>query len=230
MINRRDVLIGAGCMVALGAAEYLRPRRMLTLLNEKLETAVPRQIGPWLAERGGDFVVPQRDGSLSERLYASQILRSYRRSETSAPIMLVIAYGGAQSDALQLHRPEACYPAVGFRILNRKLFDLPVARAVGIPAVAMTALAGGRIEDIIYWTRLGEYLPQTAGQQGRDRLATSMDGYIGDGVLVRASVVRMGPMANYDEVGEFLRLLVLSLAPAVRPGFVGTVISRKLAT
>lgn len=228
MIARRDLLIGAGCVAALGAAEFLRPRRAITLFRGKLETAVPRSFGNWVNEEGGDFVVPKRTGSLADRLYTSDLERNYRRDSFSAPMMLVIAYGGTQSDELQLHRPEACYPAIGFTIAERKLVTLRINDQVGIPAVTMTAEMPDRVEDIVYWTRLGEYLPQTAAQQRRDRLATSFDGYIGDGILVRASIIRSSDKPDYTEIEAFLSSLVVNLKPDVRPGFIGTALARRM--
>jgi EpsI family protein len=222
MIGRRDLLIGGTCAAALATAEYLRPRRILTLFQGKLEASVPRSFGRWSDERGGDFIIPKRPGSLSERLYASQLARNYRQDSFSPPMMLVIAYGGAQSDSLQIHRPEFCYPAVGFSIAQRQLTNLKISDRVSIPAVAMTAEMPDRVEDVVYWTRLGEYLPQTAGQQRKDRLATSLDGYIGDGMLVRASTIRSDGPPRYAEISAFLASLVMSLNARVRPGFIGT--------
>jgi EpsI family protein len=230
MTDRRDFLIGGGCAVALGLAEYLRPRRIVELLGQtRLDTAVPRVVGKWSAEMGGDFVVPQREGSLADRLYSEQVMRNYRLDANTPPIMLVIAYGRSQSDDLQLHRPESCYPAVGFSIAERHLIDLPLRPGAALPSVAMTAVAEERVEDIVYWTRVGEYLPQTAGQQRRDRLKTSLDGYIGDGVLVRASMIRPGPLPEHAQVERFLTAMVSAMQPAVRPAFIGTALARQLA-
>lgn len=230
MIGRRDLLIGGSCAAALATAEYLRPRRILTLFQGKLETSVPRSFGSWTDERGGDFIIPKRPGSLSDRLYASQLARNYRKDDYSPPMMLVIAYGSAQSDSLQIHRPEACYPAVGFAVTERQMTTLRVTDRVSIPAVAMTAQMPERIEDVVYWTRLGEYLPQTAGQQRKDRLATSLDGYIGDGMLVRASTIRESGPPRYAEVSAFLAAMVASLNPRTRPGFIGTSRARQMIT
>jgi len=43
-----------------------------------------------------------------------------------SPVMLFASHGSKQSDALQLHRPEACYPSIGFTMKGRELVDLPV--------------------------------------------------------------------------------------------------------
>ena len=136
--------------------------------------------------------------------------------------MLLIAYGASQSDALQLHRPEACYPAVGFSIAARRLSALAVGTTVSIPSVTLTAKAEGRSEDIVYWARLGELLPQTAAEQRSDRLATAMRGYVGDGVLVRASMVRLGEQPVYAMLDQFLAEMVVALPPVARPVLIGS--------
>lgn len=227
-MNRRDVLLGATCCAGLAAAEWLRPRRVVDLLGGRnLDAVFPRQFGRWRSSDGGDIVIPQNPGSLADRLYAKQMLRTYVGPDAPEPVMLLVAYGASQSDTLQLHRPEACYPAVGFTIARRQLVPIGVG-PVALPAVLLTAQATGRVEDIAYWTRLGEYLPQTAAQQRRDRLSAGLDGYVGDGVLVRTSTVRAGGEPRYRMLEDFLREMVMATAPADRQVLIGTARARRL--
>ena len=230
MIGRRDVLMFGACAGALGVAEYLRPREHMRLMGDvDLEKAVPQRVGPWAASAAGNIVTPTTPGSLADRLYSSTVTRNYRRSPSDAPMMLVIAYGASQSDLLQLHRPESCYPAVGYAITQRRAADVPVPGAKPIPAVELTAEAGGRIEDIVYWTRLGELMPRSAGEQRRDRLKTAMQGVIGDGVLVRASIQRLGNEPSFEVVQQFLSALVVASPSSIRRGLVGTERDKALA-
>jgi EpsI family protein len=53
-------------------------------------------------------------------------------------IMLSIAYGKNQSDALQLHKPEICYPAQGFTLLAKQNTPLDL---LGKPIAAIAAIA-----------------------------------------------------------------------------------------
>lgn len=225
MIARRDVLFGSVCVAALGIAEALRPRTLLTLMPDApLTKLVPARFGYWALGEGGDIVVPKVPGSLSDKLYSDTLTRLYIDTRTGEEVMLLIAYGRAQSDILQLHRPETCYPAIGLAIQARKNNDIPLKANISIPAVALTAGQESRIEDIVYWTRLGEYLPRSAADQRRDRLKTAMDGIIGDGVLVRASMLRHGAndQERYSYLNAFLAALVTSMAPSNRAGFIGT--------
>lgn len=231
MIARRDLLAGVGCAAALATAEWLRPRRTLRLLrpDERLAVLIPAAFAGWSPAPGGDVVLPDVPGSLSARLYSDRIARTYRR-DGSPEVMVAVAYGAAQSDGLQLHRPESCYPAVGFTITERRLVDLPLAPGVALPAAMLTARVGDRIEDIAYWTRLGEALPQTAGAQRRARFQAAVAGYVGDGILVRASAIRERPdVSGFATLAAFLRALVLATPAADRPALIGSARAAALA-
>lgn len=187
--------------------------------GKKLADLIPRAFAGWRVGGDGEVVVPRTDGSLQSRLYNDELARNYRSVNSppnSLPVMLLAAYGSNQSDALQLHRPEVCYPASGFEISTPRPIDLTVAGAT-IPAVALTATYGERIEDIVYWTRLGDALPRSEGEQRRARLAAAMRGIVGDGVLIRASIIRNDPVEpRFVELERFFPDLVSSLSPESR--------------
>ena len=230
-MNRRDILIGGACVAAFGTAEVLRPRRSLRLMPQRPLTDVfPVSFGDWRLQDGGYIVTPKTEGSLADQLYSDTVSHTFRRGGTGPLVMLLAAYGDAQSDLLQLHRPETCYPAVGFELLARRETMVPLAPGVGVPAVAITARAGDRVEDVLYWARLGEYLPTSGRQQVRDRLATAMRGYVADGILVRASVARtIDQPATFGLLESFFASLVRAVPAGLRPALIGTDLSRRIA-
>lgn len=226
-MKRRDLLLGAGCLAAFAGAEALRPRRLVSLMaGRTLSAILPTHFAGWTAEGGGDFVRPKVPGSLADTLYGETVTRSYRHVDGGEPVLLLAAHGDSQSDVLQLHRPEACYQAVGFSIVARAVRPVALARSAKLPAVELTARAGGRVEDILYWTRLGEYLPVSASEQRSDRLRTAFAGIVADGVLVRASTVRPGAEADWPRLRRFAADLVGAVAPAARGGLIGTALAR----
>lgn len=224
MIERRDLLAALACMGSLGFAEALRPRRTLTFVpaGAKLETLVPSEAAPWIAGEGGEIVIPRVEGSLASRLYSEQLARFYRDPSGAMPsMMLLVAYGKAQSDVLQLHRPEICYPAIGFEIVDRWFVDLDAGGTRKVPAVALTARTGDRVEDIIYWTRVGRDLPRTASEQRSGRLKAAFAGYVGDGLLVRASAVRTTEAPLHRAVARFHETLLQKLPASARLAMIG---------
>ena len=227
-MRRRELLLGGGCAAALGAAEWLRPRQHVSLFGQaKLTQLIPTQMGDWIRAEGGDIIMPRTEGSLASTLYADQLARNYRHRDGGPLVMLLAAHGDSQSDLLQLHRPESCYPAIGFSIHERRDFPLSLAPDVTIPAVAMNARTAGRSEDLLYWTRLGEYLPTSASEQRRDRLRTAMDGFVSDWVLIRASSLRYDGPA-FPRIADFLQALVGALPQAGRRALIGTGLAQRL--
>jgi EpsI family protein len=223
MVDRRDVLTGLGCVGAVGAAELLRPRRILTLkpAGVPLGELVPARMPGFEPSESDDIVLPRTEGSLASRLYGDQLARGYQPTEGSlSRIMLLVAYGSTQSDLLQLHRPETCYPAIGFEIVRHSFVELPTA-AGSIPAVALTAKAGDRVEDIVYWTRVGTSLPRSSREQNWDRFRAALSGYISDGALVRASAVRVGEQPVDGAVAGFLGTLAMALPKPGRLALLG---------
>lgn len=209
-VDRRDLLAGLTCIGALGTAEWLRPREQVVLMPKdgKLADIVPAKAGAWVQGPEGDIVVPRTEGSLSSRLYGDLLARIYyQQGRQFTPMMLSIAYGFKQSDALQLHRPEACYPAVGFTVSGIRPFELDLGSR-SVPAVALTARIQDRIEDVVYWTRMGRDFPRDEAEQRRMRFNHAIAGIVPDGVLVRASGLRSEPQVPvFGEVEGFLRAL-----------------------
>ena len=222
MVLRRDVLFGVGCVGAVTTAEFLRPRRHLQLLTGDLDLLTPMRFGEWVSTHDGTVVMPVAEGSLTTRLYGEMVTRSYQSQTDGERIMLLVAHGQSQSDYLQLHRPESCYPAVGLPIVQRREFDLGGPAGLRVPAVELTAQNPARTEDIIYWARLGNSLPQNAAEQRRVKLQLAFSGYVPDGVLVRASTLRSGAKPNFEGLRAFLSGMLAAIPPERRSAFIGT--------
>jgi len=229
MIARRDLLIGGASAAASAGAYGLRPRRHLTLLGQqKMETIVPVSIPGWSAAASEGLVKPKVEG-LAATLYNEIVQRTYIGEAIDAEIMLLIAYGGTQSDVLQLHRPEVCYPALGFQIESKRAAPLTLPGGGVLPVVQVVAVAGERRENIVYWTRLGEDLPTDAGKQRGLLLRDAMKGFIPDGVLVRASLIHPDAVAAFKVLDTFVPALLAAVVPSGRPALIGTGPSRSMS-
>jgi EpsI family protein len=223
VIDRRDMLIAGACVAGSVAGMAFVPRRRVSLMQDvSLEDVTPAAFDRWTSRDVTDLVAPKIEGSLASRLYDQTLERIYQNSENGTEVMMLMAHGDTQSASLQLHRPEVCYPAFGFEISGvRKLF-LQLASGASLPATGLVATAPGRRENIVYWTRLGQFLPTTEGEQRLDRIKTALGGYIADGLLVRFSIVSDDSWRALDSAGDFAAAFVRAVPPALRAALVGS--------
>lgn len=220
--GRRELLLGLPLLAAAGSAVALTPRKTLNLLgNRRFEDAIPLHIDSWTVTPSNAVILPKASkGSLADRLYNQTVSRLYL-SDTEVPVMLVIAYGDTQSDQLQLHRPEACYTAVGFQISHSEAVEVPVGVPTLLPARELIATNDERVEPILYWTRIGDYLPSSGADQRWLKLKTAMQGYVADGTLVRMSTAGVEPAVAFAGLQKFARAMLHAAVPAVLPALVG---------
>jgi EpsI family protein len=227
MNDRRDFLIGATCLAGASAAYALIPRRHVSLLKpaQSMERIVPVAFGPWTSRSVSDLVAPKEEGSLAGKIYGQTVGRVYGRAQGDGEIMMLLAYGNTQSDDLQLHRPEICYPAFGFAVSGSAVVQLPLDGGASLPVRRLIADAPDRRETIMYWSRLGEFLPLDRKQQQVDRLRTAMAGNVADGLLARFSVAG----GDTELAGGLLRSFIPDLLKAVAAGSRSALIGTKLA-
>lgn len=228
-LSRRDLVFGGGLLAAAAGAAALTPRRHVVLLppGRQLEALVPSRIANWQSVPSELFVLPKSENSLSDRLYNQTLTRLYEAPD-ALPVMLVMAYGNVQNDLLQLHRPEVCYAAVGFQISGSATARVPLSPAVGLPVRELIATAESRVEPIVYWTRIGDALPTTGGEQRWSKLQQQFDGIIPDGILVRMSTVAEPTPQTFAELRRFAAAMVAAVAPADRAVLIGTTLGDAL--
>lgn len=229
MLRRRDLLLGVPLVAAAGGAFALTPRERLNLLGDKkLEKVVPLRIGAWSVAPSNAMILPESgEGTLSDRLYDQTVSRLYT-SESELPVMMVIAYGSTQSDQLQLHRPEVCYTAVGFEITSAQKVMVPLSGSAQLPARELVARANERVEPILYWTRVGDYLPASGNEQRLMKLRSEMRGYVADGVLVRLSTIGEPSPEAFGALQMFAREMLASVYPTALPALVGRPLAAEL--
>jgi EpsI family protein len=222
MLRRRDLLLGAPLVAAAAGAFALTPRNRLNLLGDKkLEKAVPLTIGSWTVTPSNAVVLPKAaEGSLSAQLYEQTVSRLYT-SDSEIPVMMVIAYGSTQSDQLQLHRPEVCYAAVGFQIDSARKVAVPLSPTASLPARELVARSNDRVEPILYWTRVGDFLPTNSNERRIMKLRSEMRGYVADGVLVRLSTIGEPSPEIFGALQRFAREMLAATYPAALPALVG---------
>ncbi len=230
MTSRRDLLIGGACLAGAGTAAALIPRRRVSLLGATtVASIVPTRIPGWTSRDVSDLVAPKEEDSLAARIYGETVGRIYHQTSTGAEVMMLLAHGDSQSDDLQLHRPEVCYPAFGFVIHQNSVVEIPLIPGAAIPGRDLVAVSPDHRETILYWSRLGEYFPISRGSQHYDRMRTAMKGIVADGILSRFSVEGVEPDAASAIMRGFVPTLIKAIAPAHRPALIGTTLSQKMA-
>lgn len=212
-LSRRDLVLGGAALGTAVAAAVLTPRRRFAQPGGgELARIVPERIGEWRRRDAGGIVRPPED-AVSDGRYDHELARTYGAG--AALTMLLVAYGATQSDRLQVHRPEFCYPANGFSLTPTRGIALRAGAGQAIPACFFTARLPGRIEHVLYWVRIGDYFPRSwIGQHGA-LLMSSLRGLVPDGVLVRLSAIGPDAEAAQAQLEGFAAAL-LRLAPARR--------------
>lgn len=217
-LDRRKVLAGLLFAGAAGLAAWRQPRVNLDYLGqEKLEHLVPETIGPWKFVTASGLVVPPQD-QLSDAIYSQMLTRVYYDGHNS-PIMFLLAQSANQTGFLQIHRPETCYTASGYKISPVVPHPISFGPKI-VPANEMDASSGGPTEHVVYWTRVGNRIPANWGQQ---RLATAeqnLKGILPDAILVRISTVNDDANAANATIDNFVRAMLQSIPPNRRSVFI----------
>jgi EpsI family protein len=224
VISRRDALMGVACVVAAGAAYALTPRRSLALLPHglRMDRIVPDAFNGWTSRDVTDEFAPQTEDSLLAKLYGETVGRLYTDPASGAEVLMLLAHGDVQSNELQLHRPEVCFPAYGWKIDSSAEMDVPLAPQVTLPARKLVAHLEHTQLSTIYWTRLGEYFPVSGNEQRVDRVRAALDGYVPDGLLARFSVEGIEPERAFALLTRLIGELVAAVKPSVRAPLIGT--------
>ncbi|WP_375427122.1 exosortase-associated protein EpsI, V-type [uncultured Sphingomonas sp.] len=217
-LSRRQMLIGGSFLVAATAGLVLKPRRAQNMLGSaKLEDLVPKQFGGWRFNTASGLVLPPAD-QLRDQIYSQLLTRVYVRDDRP-PLMMLIAYSGSQDGTLQVHRPEVCYPASGYRLTQNEPHTVTLAPGIALPSRDILAETDVRRERLIYWTRQGSHFPTRWSEQRTAVIAENFAGIIPDGVLVRLST--SGDGATTPVLDEFARDLYGAVGPRMRRVLLG---------
>lgn len=177
-----------------------------------LESLVPAAFGDWSIDPTVVPVKPTGEVQAKlDRIYGATLSRTYVNPRGER-MMLVVAYGGDQSDALKAHRQEVCYTAQGFRVSDIHRGGLE-AGGRRIPVTRMLAVLGDRSEPVTYWFTMGDRVVRGRLERLEVQLASGLKGVVPDGMLVRVSSLSADPSAAYAGQRRFIAQL-LEAVPA----------------
>ena len=208
--ERKFLLAGAAMVLSAGAALALRPSPAAPPVDLGLERIIPRSFGDWSIDPLIVPIVPAPDVQANlARLYDQIVSRTYVNARGER-MMLTIAHGGDQSDALKAHRQEVCYTAQGFEIRNVLQEPLRL-REKTIPVTRMVAVRGPRSEPVTYWFTMGDRVVLGRLERLMVQLEHGLSGRIPDGMLVRVSSISSNPAQAFNGQEEFISALLAGM-------------------
>jgi EpsI family protein len=195
------------------AAEAMTPRTLMaqSTASMNLETLIPKEFGQWKPVPDVRVVEPPGSDYLAREIYNQELARGFV-DEDGHVVMLLIAYGVSQSDRLQLHRPEICYAANGFRV--SRPFGASLSFLPGHPPIRLTRLVAqreGRLEPVTYWMRIGNDVATGVVERQILKVKYGLHGLIPDGALVRISTVGTPEETAFEIQDRFIRDLLKSV-------------------
>lgn len=201
------------------AAPQLKPVRAEGAALD-LQNLVPSAFGDWSIDTTVVPIPPTPDVQAKlDRIYVQTVNRAYVNSK-GEQMMLTVAYGGDQSDALKAHRQEVCYTAQGFTIHGLQHGDL-AASGRSIPVTRMLAVRGERSEPVTYWFTMGDRVVRGRAERLRMQLEQGLKGRIPDGMLVRVSNISTQTPQAFDAQQAFMGALLAAMPAADAARLVG---------
>jgi EpsI family protein len=221
-LKYKFLLIGLALFVAAAGGMALKPTRHIADQGAKfdLKNLIPLQFADWKVD---DTIIPITVSpdvqAKLDRIYNQTLTRTYI-NQKGERVMLSIAYGGDQSDDMQVHKPEVCYPAQGFEILKSVtgIFDTGFGH---IPVKRLLATQGARVEPIIYWLTVGDTVAVNSLKWKLAQMKYGLTGKVPDGMIFRVSSLG-DEVTAYPIQEDFTRALLKAISPENRKRLIGS--------
>jgi EpsI family protein len=223
-LTRRALIATVLMAAAATAGQAMVPTKRLAALRGpfKLDDLVPGSFAKWrVDDRTATGIVDPQTAAMLDKLYSQMLNRVYF-DDAGRRIMLSIAYGADQADDdVQLHYPEVCYPAQGFRVKSNRL-DRVVAPAGTVRVRRLeTQYGDSRFEPVTYWTIVGDQQSLGGWDRKVSEIRHGLRGEIVDGLLFRVSTIDRDSAVGFRAQDDFIRDLVSALTPAARRQLAG---------
>ena len=230
MSSIRYFAVALAMLLAAILGKVLEPTHLLAGKGGEvnLESVIPKQFGGWKE-------IPQLDninvgtkvpgyGTEEIAIYDQSVSRNYL-GPNGEMVMLAVAYGVRQNDELKIHRPEVCYVAQGFQILQEAPGEMRFEN-IALPVTRFVTRNGKRIEPITYWMRIGDETVRGGLHLRLAILKAGLTGTIPDGLLMRVSTITDSDTAAaydkaFDVQNAFLGDLLASKAADQRSFLIG---------
>jgi len=218
----QHMVLAIAMLCTAGLTVAMTPHKKMSEQGPKvvLDKMIPRQFGDWKVDESIVPIAPSPDVKAQlDKIYSQVLGRTYVNSRGER-VMLSIAYGGDQSDAMRAHRPEVCYTTQGFQVIRQELGNLNLSSGA-LPVKRLVATRGARNEPITYWITVGDRIVRTATEQKLAEIRYGLMEQIADGILMRVSTVSGNETTSFKIQTEFVNALHRSLGNQERTRLFG---------
>ncbi len=203
------VIVALLMFAAAGLALAMKPTKKIADARERpdLNAMIPQQIDGWKIDASIVPIEPSPDVQAAlNKIYNQTLSRTYV-DPGGRRIMLSIAYGGDQSDSMQVHKPEVCYAAQGFEVFDA-VAGMLLTQYGELPVKRLIALQSNRNEPITYWVVVGDKATLSGLKQKLAQLSYGLTGKVPDGFLVRVSSLDRDRQSAYQLQEEFIQAML----------------------
>lgn len=190
--------------------------------REPLQSFAKPVIGSWQKDNSSRVLITNAvlDDKL-QQAYTDLISETYFNADNQK-VMLSVAYSDNQRDGLAVHLPEACYPAQGFEILQKKQIPLTLDDGRQLNIQYMKTRRGNRVEPLVYWTIAGEHQYRNNFERKQVAIEYALNNIIPDGLIFRVSAIESDEEAALAIITDFVRDFESNVAASDKPRFFGT--------
>lgn len=220
--NIKSLAVGMVMMMAAGMTIAITPSEKIADRQQKvnLDLMIPKSFANWHVDESiAPVQVDPVRKAIINKIYNQTLSRTYTDNGGNY-VMLSIAYGGDQSDSLQVHFPEACYTAQGFQVIKTAFSEL-TTRYGKLPIKRLFAVQGSRSEPITYWVTVGDKVARSDIEQKLEKIKYGLTGKIPDGMLFRVSTISENETTAYAMQDKFVDELLSSLSQKDRARLTG---------
>ncbi|MGH6798122.1 MAG: exosortase-associated protein EpsI, B-type [Roseiarcus sp.] len=224
MARSTNILLACAAMLAaMLLAVAMTPHKLMARTHDvfDIDKRLPTKFGDWAPVEGLNVVAPPPADSLESAVYNQEASRGFVDPDGHV-VMLMVAYGESQSDRLQLHHPEVCYTAQGFRVSRTSSVKLDYSPSA--PPLKVTRLVAAReerVEPISYWMRVGYDNSNSNWARQALKLEYGLRGWVPDGALFRVSTIGVPVAESFKIQDKFIHDLLNSVDPETREFMVG---------
>jgi len=224
VLTRRAAIAAILMAAAAATGQAMVPTKRMALLRGSFSLAdlVPSTFAGWQVDNrsAGGIVNPQTEALLN-KLYSQIVERVYINAQGNR-VMLSIAYGADQADDdVQLHYPEVCYPAQGFRVTANQVGQISLPQGNIRVRRLQTQFSDSRYEPVTYWTIVGDEQSLSGWDRKISEIRHGLHGEIVDGLLFRVSTIDRDVRQAFAVQDAFVKDIVAAMTPQARRQLAG---------